>query len=453
MATTHDQPLVALDLFAGSGWGVACQRLGIEEHGVEIVPEAVATRDAAGMSTVFRDVWDGLEDRRSPEAERGLELWLDAGGFANDYRTILIASPPCQTFSVAGKGAGRRALDDVFRLIPAAADPSVDLRSAGAGLDDRTALVLTPLAYVARFRPTFVALEQVPTVLPVWEAIGDVLRSEFGYSVAVGVLNAEQYGVPQTRRRAILVARRDGAEASLPTPTHSRYYSRDPQRLDEGVLPWVSMAEALGWASDTLVGRPRVSDGRDEVVVEGVAYRARDLRPASEPAQTVTETACSWKAWAADGYTVRTNNFTAVARDADGGRSKRGSIPYERPITAPAPTLDGSGGGWRIGPALDTERPTSERARRPSPEAVAAWGRIDIPEPTVAGDPRLPRRGYRTGTQRQMDGALRLTTAQAATLQSYPAAFPFQGPQTKRFLQIGNAVPPLLAEHILSTFL
>lgn len=31
--------MIALDLFAGTGWGVACQRLGIEEYGVEIMPE------------------------------------------------------------------------------------------------------------------------------------------------------------------------------------------------------------------------------------------------------------------------------------------------------------------------------------------------------------------------------------------------------------------------------
>ena len=33
--------MIALDLFAGTGWGVACQRLGIEEMGVEIMAEAI----------------------------------------------------------------------------------------------------------------------------------------------------------------------------------------------------------------------------------------------------------------------------------------------------------------------------------------------------------------------------------------------------------------------------
>lgn len=54
------EEIVALDLFAGTGWGVACKWLGIEEKGVELMAEAVATRMANGMETIYRDVWDGL---------------------------------------------------------------------------------------------------------------------------------------------------------------------------------------------------------------------------------------------------------------------------------------------------------------------------------------------------------------------------------------------------------
>lgn len=167
----------ALDLFAGTGWGVACQRLGIEEYGVEIMPEACATREANGMATIYNDVWDGLAGKTSyPEYD------------------LLISSPPCQTFSTAGKGAGREALDDVLGLIAEAAYklPGAGLREIATerGLDDRTALVLTPLAHVWRDEPKYVVWEQVPTVLPVWEACAQVMR-EWGYSVDTAVLHAE----------------------------------------------------------------------------------------------------------------------------------------------------------------------------------------------------------------------------------------------------------------------
>lgn len=51
---------VALDLFSGSGWGSAMKKLDIIELGIEIMPEAVATREANGMETVFEDVWSGI---------------------------------------------------------------------------------------------------------------------------------------------------------------------------------------------------------------------------------------------------------------------------------------------------------------------------------------------------------------------------------------------------------
>lgn len=194
--------------------------------GMEIDKWACETRRAAGLATVEADV-------------RTLDpLDYDAPGF--------IASPPCQTFSAAGGGAGRRALDTVIG--------GVRLLLAGEPLpeyeDERTALVLEPLRWIlARHRAgspyQWIALEQVPPVLPVWEEYAHVLR-ELGYGVATGNLHAEEYGVPQTRKRAILVARL-GRGAALPTPTHMRYRKGVPQSdVALGLEPWVSMADALG---------------------------------------------------------------------------------------------------------------------------------------------------------------------------------------------------------------
>ena len=68
---------------------------------------------------------------------------------------------------------------------------------------------------------------------------------------------------------------------------------------------------------------------------------------------------------------------------------------------------------------------------------------------------RRDRGGRQTsvGLRPGMLPGVRVTEAEGSALQSFPQPFPFQGSRSKRFLQIGNAVPPLLAEHILSTFL
>ena len=293
--------MYALDLFAGVGWGVACKELGIEEYGVENDPHVIGTRSINDMRTIYADVWTGLH---KPELVP-----------AHD---ILIASPPCQTYSVAGNGAGREALDQVLSLVKNKVyheGYNIQNITSRLNFDDRTALVLAPLAYVSRHRPKYVVMEQVPTVLPVWEAFAEEMR-EMGYSVWTGHLHAEQYGVPQTRKRAFLIARRDGEEAQPPVPTHSKYHTRNPDKLDDGLPFWVSMAEALGWTEDDT--REMVSNysNNGDAAVKGT-------RDSSQPSPTVTGKVGRNK-W-------RINNQSGGASDAEWTHKR------------PAPTIAGRG--------------------------------------------------------------------------------------------------------------
>ncbi|MFK8844737.1 DNA cytosine methyltransferase [Streptomyces sp. Ac-502] len=218
-----------IELFAGpGGLSLAARRLGIEGTGIEWDGAAVATRRAAGLPTVHGDV------RKHGPA---------------DFPTarVLGAGPPCQTFTVAGSGTGRLEIARIVEAIKRmAARETVD---TGMFADERTALVLEPLRWVLEAvdagRPyTAVVLEQVQAVLPVWRAYAAVLREE-GYHVATGVLRTEQYGLPQTRRRAVLVAHR-GIPVHLPEPTRRAYRKGVPQHEgDPTLLPWVSMGEVL----------------------------------------------------------------------------------------------------------------------------------------------------------------------------------------------------------------
>lgn len=170
---------------------------------------------------------------------------------------MLISSPACQSFSVAGKGAGWQALDQVLE--------NVDALAAGAEFDAdayddvRTPLVLVPLAWVLAMHRAGtpyrrLAFEQVPPVKPVWEAMLTVFET-LGYRGEVGLVHSETVGVPQTRKRAILVASLDH-HAALPAPNHSKYYPRSPEKTDPGVEKWISMAEALGWG---MTARPTMT--------------------------------------------------------------------------------------------------------------------------------------------------------------------------------------------------
>jgi len=114
--------MIAFDLFAGIGWSLACRALGITDRGVDNAKTVIAARDRAGFETVYGDVWDGL-----------------FGVYGVGRYDLLIASPPCQTFSPAGNGAGRRALDEVLAAIRAGLyrDP-VALHELTVSLDPKT---------------------------------------------------------------------------------------------------------------------------------------------------------------------------------------------------------------------------------------------------------------------------------------------------------------------------
>ncbi|MFE3030173.1 DNA cytosine methyltransferase [Streptomyces canus] len=307
-----DQPFV-LDLFAGpGGLDVAGHSLDIPSLGIEWDRSACLTRYAAGLDTLHADV---SAVRRDSFESLPPEINVLAGG------------PPCQTYSVAGHGAGRQALDRVKeyieRLMAGDSDKEIDGELKDLP-DPRTALVLEPLRYAIQAtrspnrenRPyDVILLEQVPAVAPLWEHYAKVL-AETGlpdgtrYKVVVGVLDTETYGVPQTRSRAVLIARREGlGEPSLPSPTHCSYDAKEWNRingasgpdqvlqptLDEGAtsggdeerLPWKSMRDALSDPVGSHPGRVTPFLVRSNYGSSGHPGR-RGVRTDRQPATTVT---------------------------------------------------------------------------------------------------------------------------------------------------------------------
>ncbi|NLU74403.1 DNA cytosine methyltransferase [Streptomyces sp. HNM0575] len=262
-----------VDLFAGpGGLDVAADVLGIPSTGVEWDANACETRKRAGLKTLGEDV-------------------TKHGPACFPHANVLAGGPPCQTFSVAGNGVGREALDSVLEFTTRLAERKdrakidEDLKK----MDVRTSLVLQPLRWVLdaldtnELRPfEAIVLEQVQTVLPVWEAFGEVFEKN-GYSVDTGILRTERFGVPQTRKRAILIACRDGRRAYLPQPTHHPYRKDGGRQDSDFVLSkWVAMEDEL----------PALrSRGRFKVISNygtGGDPKARGVRLSCEPSFTVT---------------------------------------------------------------------------------------------------------------------------------------------------------------------
>jgi DNA (cytosine-5)-methyltransferase 1 len=252
-----------LDLFAGpGGWGEGLGTLGFEARGIDSDPRACATAKAAGHDRLLADV-----------------AALDPADFSGLWG--LVASPPCQAYSRAGKGLG--ALDKP-RVLACARELSEGIdsrdRHRASCEDERSLLTVEPLRWALALRPRWLALEQVPAVAELWSAFADLLGVR-GYGCAVGVLSAERFGVPQVRKRAFLLASLDGA-VDLPAPTHRSF---DPRRHgpreDEAHLPrWRSMAEALGRRREPArLRRDRARPGRSlDSPAEAVAPGSRVWR-------------------------------------------------------------------------------------------------------------------------------------------------------------------------------
>lgn len=454
-----EQPGRILDLFAGAGgWEQALAMLGLHAVGVETDPWACETARAAGHERLQADVAEIDPVSLGP-------VWG------------LVGSPPCQAYSTAGKGLGRADKPLVIACAHELAAGNDSRRAWQEGCrDPRSLLTVEPLRYALALKPRWVALEQVPAVLELWSLFAELLCAH-GYQAAVGVLSAERYGVPQTRKRAFLIASLDGP-VSLPDPTHRSYNPRRKETppAEEGLLPWVSMADALGWTACERVGFPRRNDtpSNHATNTDTGAYRARDRRAASEPSATLTARTRSW---------TRT---PCVQIRRSGERITEGFDPTHAPAQAVTSRVDrwqaqgidrGEGrerGGWawRNGTQANA---AVRAAAEPAPtvhfghsanqvewvpcdpaDGKPAWAG-ERPATTVACDQRVHPPGHKENAsdppgryqQRRGANAVRVTVQQAALLQGFPCDYPWQGPRTRQFEQVGNAVPPPLAYRVL----
>ena len=165
----NSRPTV-VDLFAGAGlFGFAFQRAGFRVvRAIECDPIAAATyaRNVGG------------------EIEVGDVARIRPRGRCD----VIIAGPPCQGFSTLGA----RRQDDRNRLC---------LGSAGLG----------------KLEPTVMVVENVPAFLdsPICLVPAERMR-RMGFDVEALVLDAADFGVPQFRRRAFIVASRTGKRFVLP---------------------------------------------------------------------------------------------------------------------------------------------------------------------------------------------------------------------------------------------
>lgn len=283
-----------------SGWDEGMRMLGLTDViGIEWDTAACATAEAAGHRRIQADV-----------------AALDPLGWPCWGK---VSSPPCQAWSMAGKRKGELDRANCHTLADrmAAGDDSLDWCEWE---DARSALVCQPVRWVRELRPEWIALEEVPAVASLWEHFARIFRG-WGYSVWTGDLCAADYGVPQTRTRRILMAHQT-RKVSPPTPTHAES-AHGADMFGGHTLPWVTMAEALGWEGSDAI-RPLRGAGFVE------RHGDRPDFPADAPAPTVISKSRSWQRIITNQRTSATADYYVNGNQPNAGR---------RSADEPAPTV------------------------------------------------------------------------------------------------------------------
>lgn len=173
-----------IDLFAGVG-GLS---LGFEQ---------------AGFQIVFANEYDKFIAKAYQENHPKTKVLveditvIDYEKTFRKYRgkiDVIIGGPPCQGFSQKGQ---RKTIHD-----------------------DRNFLFKFYVRAVEMVEPKYFVMENVPNLLTneggFFKKEIEQLFNEMGYELTMGILNASDYGVPQNRRRAIIIGKFNGKAPALP---------------------------------------------------------------------------------------------------------------------------------------------------------------------------------------------------------------------------------------------
>ncbi|MDL1924317.1 DNA cytosine methyltransferase [Chloroflexi bacterium CFX3] len=342
-----------IDLFSGAG-GTA---LGFHRAGFRVV--GALDNNAAAARTYARNMGlvPLLGDIRDIEPAQLLASFKIEPGTVS----VLVGCPPCQGFT--------------------------RMRNSEGANDPRNDLVLRYLEYVSVIRPRCVVFENVPGIIR--QEHGKVFYRKlckrleelgygFDYESPGEVLNAADYGVPQLRKRVVLIAGRDGKVVPYPEPTHA-----NPNSHAQGFrLRWKTVGDALS-------GLPAIESG------------GKSSEISNHSARSLGERVLSF-----------------IKRVPKDGGSRR-DVPQQY---------------WL------------ECHKKDDCGHADVYGRLALDLPSVvitSGCTNVSKGRFVHPTQDRG-----ISFREAARLQSFPDDFIFEGHSDDVARQIGNAVPPLLAQAI-----
>jgi DNA (cytosine-5)-methyltransferase 1 len=382
-----------LDLFSGAG-GLSA---GFAQAGYEIAAgidfDAAAIKSFEANHPGANGLVTDLRQASMKDVETACRGSID----------VLVGGPSCQGFSTAGglsKQAGREERDP------------------------RNALFEEYVRIVNHLRPSWILFENVPGLLlyrhgTVALSITAALR-KIGYNIIPMILLAADYGVPQLRRRLIFIGNRHNSEVPFPLPTHGdvglwQNYSLPFAHLSrissshKACLPHVTFWEACG-------DLPELQEGEQPSEIAYATRSQSDYQRRMRMGQRyVRQHWCSNLA-ELDRY---------AARSLKPGENWRALVDH-----------------GVLPPRFSKIRPY---------DATTMLRRLQRHKPSYTITTKFDE--ATTGAFIHPDQARTLSIREAARLQSFPDNFLFCGSFPKIRMQIGNAVPVLLAKALAEALL
>lgn len=352
--------LIGIDLFSGAGglslgaelagihcsyaieaWEAAAKTYQLNHPGTKVIASDIATVDPQSLC-------------------KGKHTFIVMGG------------PPCQGFSTLNH------------------QTSINGRTAD---NPKNHLYKYFLKFVEDIRPDWVVFENVPGFINFESIASQVTDSlvKYGYKVAgPQILQAANYGVPQTRSRCFIVANRLGIEYAFPEPTGTLVTVRD------------AIADL-----PILANGNRVSKLRYRIIFPKSSKYAQLMRRNTQDLVKVSQ--------------------NIVPRNCPEVRERLKSIPQ--------------GGCWKDIPdgLIDKDKHTNRHSN------VYNRLKYDAPSSIIIN--------YAKNLLIHPSQHRCLSAREAARLQSFPDDYCFEGRVTEVVQQIANAVPPLLSKAIMSQIL